>query len=162
MTDKKVTTVSVLDVAAYIVNYLGEIPKAKLWRLVFYCQAWYMVKNNGMPLFKEKIEAWINGPTVRELYDVVGTSIYDKTVWRVPGGKYSLLDLKTKMIIQEVLDIYGKISTSDLIMSTASILPWKITRESYDPMEARTNIIPNALIYDYYKDKHIEDIYQKN
>lgn len=158
MIAKQTTDISVLDIAAYIINYLGEIPKAKMWRLVFLCQAWYMVKNNGTPLFKEQIEAWVNGPMVPELYNAIGTCIHDTTIWRIPGGNPSILDLKSKMFICEVLDIYGRKSTADLIMSTYTILPWRLARQNYGPMEACTDIIPNDVIYEYYKCKSIDQL----
>ena len=59
--------VSVFDVAAYILNKLGTISTIKLQKLVYYCQAWSLVWDEA-PLFNEKIEAWVNGPVVRELF----------------------------------------------------------------------------------------------
>ncbi len=41
----------------------------KLQKLVYYCQAWNVVWERE-PLFPEAIEAWINGPVVRALYDL--------------------------------------------------------------------------------------------
>lgn len=158
---KQNTEISALDVAAYIVNYLGEIPTTKLWWLVYMCQVWYLVWNNNQtPLFKENLEAWINGPMVRELYAKVGGT-GKKTVWYVPGGRPGFLDLKLKMHIQKVLDVFGRISITDIVLSRDTDIPWKITREGYGPMEACTEVIDTDIIYEYYKDKHIEDIYQR-
>lgn len=157
---KQNTEISALDVAAYIVNYLGEVPTPKLWWLVYMCQVWYFVWNsNQTPLFKENLKAWVNGPMVRELYDAVGGGSFIVNVWHVPGGKPGLLNLKLKMHIQKVLDVFGKISIAGIVFSRSTDLPWKITREGYDAMEACTNVIDTDIIYDYYKDKHIEDIY---
>jgi uncharacterized phage-associated protein len=156
--NKYKTDISVLDVAAYIIKCLGEISSIKLWRLVFLCQVWYMVKNNGIPLFKEQFEAWINAPMVRELYNIVMPTIFRGSVWRVPCGKPERLDLKTKMLIFEVLRVYSRKSISDLVIGTTNILPWKIVRKSCDSMEACTNIISNDLIYDYYKDKQLDKL----
>lgn len=158
---KQNTEISALDVAAYIVNYFGEIPTTKLWWLVYMCQVWYLVWNNNQtPLFKENLEAWINGPMVRELYAKVGCP-GKKTVWYVPGGRPGFLDLKLKMHIQKVLDVLCRISITGIVLSRDTDIPWKITRAGYGPMEACTNTIDTDIIYDYYKDKHIEDIYQR-
>jgi len=40
----------------------------KLQKLVYYCQVWSIVWD-GKSLYKENIEAWINGHVVRELYE---------------------------------------------------------------------------------------------
>ena len=158
---KQNTEISALDVAAYIVNYLGEIPKTKLWWLVYMCQVWYLVWNsNQAPLFKEDFEAWINGPMVRELYNSVG-GLGKGTVWYVPGGRPGLLDIKLKMHIQKVLNVFGRLSITSIVLSKAMDLPWKVTREGYGAMEACTKTIDTDIIYDYYKDKHIEDVINK-
>lgn len=158
---KQNTEISALDVAAYIVNYFGEIPTTKLWWLVYMCQVWYLVWNNNQaPLFKEDFEAWVNGPMIRKLYESVGGP-GKLTVYRVPGGRPGLLDIKRIMHIQKVLDVFGRISILGIVSSHATDLPWKVTRESYGTLEACTNTIDTDIIYDYYKDKHIEDIYQR-
>lgn len=158
---KQNTEISALDVAAYIVNYFGEIPTAKLWWLVYMCQVWYLVWNNNQaPLFKEDFEAWVNGPMIRELYNSVG-GIGKETVWRVPGGRPGLLDIKLKMHIQKVLDVFGRLSITSIVFSKAMDLPWKVTRDGYAAMEACTNVIDTDIIYDYYKDKHIEEVINK-
>ena len=158
---KQNTEISALDVAAYIVNYLGEIPTTKLWWLVYMCQVWYLVWNNNQaPLFKEDFEAWVNGPMIRELYNSVG-GIGKETVWHVPGGRPGLLDIKLKMHIQKVLDVFGRLSITSIISSKAMDLPWKVTRDGYGAMEACTNTIDTDIIYDYYKDKQIEEVINK-
>lgn len=58
---------SVFDVAAYILERQGPMTTWKLQKLV-YCQAWSLVWDDDV-LFPEEIEAWANGPVVRELYN---------------------------------------------------------------------------------------------
>ncbi|HCU23588.1 MAG TPA: hypothetical protein DF383_01115, partial [Deltaproteobacteria bacterium] len=58
---------SVHDVATYILKKTGPITAMKLQKLVYYSQAWSLVWDEK-PLFKEKIEAWTNGPVVPALY----------------------------------------------------------------------------------------------
>ena len=59
--------VKVFDVAAYIIKQIGVVPATKLHKLVYYSQAWSLVWDE-LPLFREPIEAWANGPVVRSLY----------------------------------------------------------------------------------------------
>jgi len=61
--------VSVFDVAALILSKLGPIPVMKLHKLLYYCQAWSLVWDEEA-LFKERIEAWANGPVVKALYEI--------------------------------------------------------------------------------------------
>lgn len=56
------------DVAAYILKRMGQMTAMKLQKLVYYSQAWSLVWDEA-PLFNERIEAWANGPVVRELYE---------------------------------------------------------------------------------------------
>ena len=60
--------VSVFDVACYVMSRVKECTTMKLQKLLYYCQAWYLVWNDK-PLFSENIEAWANGPVIRELYN---------------------------------------------------------------------------------------------
>ena len=57
------------DVAKYIIGKSGQISAMKLQKLVYYAQAWSLVWDEE-PLFPQKVRAWVNGPVVRELYDV--------------------------------------------------------------------------------------------
>ena len=59
---------SAFDVAAYILENQGEMTTLKLQKLVYYAQAWSLSLDKT-PLFDEKIEAWPNGPVVKDLYD---------------------------------------------------------------------------------------------
>ena len=59
--------VSVLDVAAYILDKRGKMSTWKLQKLCYYAQAWSLVWDEE-PLFEENIEAWANGPVVPRLY----------------------------------------------------------------------------------------------
>ena len=56
-----------LDVAAAILKRTGPIPAMKLQKLVYYSQAWSLVWDDR-PLFKDRIEAWANGPVIPNLY----------------------------------------------------------------------------------------------
>ena len=60
--------IRVFDVAAYILQKMGAMTTMKLQKLVYYSQAWSLVWDEK-PLFVEDIEAWANGPVVRELFD---------------------------------------------------------------------------------------------
>ena len=57
----------------------------KLQKLIYYSQAWSLVWDDE-PLFPERIEAWINGPVVPELYERHKGEF--KVTAEIVGGKY--------------------------------------------------------------------------
>jgi hypothetical protein len=59
--------VSVVTVAEYILAAGGEMETSKLQSLVYLCQAWHLAAT-GLPLFREPIEAWAEGPIVPVLH----------------------------------------------------------------------------------------------
>lgn len=71
---RKWKMVNVYDVAEFILRKFGSMTAMKLQKLVYYCQAWSLVWDEK-PLFPERIEAWANGPVVRELFDLDRKSV---------------------------------------------------------------------------------------
>ena len=67
------------DVAAYILKKLGRTTAMKLQKLVYYSQAWSLVWDEK-PLFHNRIEAWINGPVIPNLYSV-HRGMFDVKEW---------------------------------------------------------------------------------
>ena len=61
------TSISIFDVANYILNKKGSMTAMKLQKLAYYAQAWSIVWDEE-ELYKEGIQAWANGPVVKELY----------------------------------------------------------------------------------------------
>ena len=54
------------DVAEYILKLHGPMTVMKLQKLCYYAQAWSLVWDDR-PLFKERLEAWANGPGLARL-----------------------------------------------------------------------------------------------
>jgi uncharacterized phage-associated protein len=117
--------VSVFDVTKYILEIHGSTTAMKLQKLVYYCQAWSLCWNEG-PLFSEKIEAWQNGPVVRELfYEYQGQYVVSKC----DKGNSDLLSLTQKDTIKKVVEFYGKKSPQWLSDLTHSEDPWRLARQ---------------------------------
>lgn len=138
--------VSVFDVAAYILNKKGEMSTMKLQKLVYYTQVWSLVWDE-MPIFPEKIEAWANGPVVRELFD------YHKdyfTISNIEIGNSDCLTETQKETIDEVLNYYGDKSAQWLIELTHLESPWKNARKGMSPVERGNRSIPLDTIAEYY------------
>lgn len=140
--------VSVFDVAAYVMNRIHECTTMKLHKLLYYCQAWTLVWDER-PLFKENIEAWANGPVIRELFN------FHKGMFTIKDtdmslGNELLLSEKQRENINEVLDFYGEKSSQWLIDQTHIETPWLEARKGLDQTERGNRVIELDSMYQFY------------
>jgi uncharacterized phage-associated protein len=137
---------SVFDVAAYILAKNGRMSTMKLQKLSYYCQAWSLVWDDSV-LFKEEIEAWANGPVVRELY------IFHRGYYLIDSvtiGNKDLINQKQKETIDSVLAFYGDKSSQWLIDLTHIEDPWIKARIGLNAMERGNNKMSLDSIAEYY------------
>ena len=135
---------SVHDVAAYILRR-GSMTALKLQKLVYYCQAWSLVWDEK-PLFPEKIEAWANGPVVRELYER-HRGMFRVFKW---DGNPDALEDEEKETVDSVLKFYGKFSSQELSNMTHSEKPWRDARAGMHSTERGDIEITHAAMAEYY------------
>jgi uncharacterized phage-associated protein len=145
-----VTAVSVFDVAAYICReFKSSSPKLtamKLQKLLYYCQAWSLVWNEE-PIFSEEIEAWANGPVVKELYDWHRGMFHIESISK---GNLSHLNKIHKDTIHRVLKTYGSKTAQWLSDLTHLESPWKEARNGLGENERGSNVITLAALHEYY------------
>ncbi|HEX3609257.1 MAG TPA: type II toxin-antitoxin system antitoxin SocA domain-containing protein [Solirubrobacterales bacterium] len=137
---------SVHDVASYILYKQGSISTWKLQKLAYYSQAWHLAWNEE-PLFTAKIEAWANGPVVRELYRLHRTQ-YSVSRWREGSG--ARLTKAEKETVDAVLAGYGQLSGRQLSVLTHNESPWKNAREGLDPTTPSNRVIKHGDMQSYY------------
>lgn len=141
--------VSAFDVANEILQHFkNPISTMKLHKLLYYCQAWNMVWEEK-PLFKEKIEAWANGPVVREVFNF-HRGLYEISIRNFPLGNSDLLSNGQKETIESVLNFYGEKSAQWLIDQTHSEMPWKNARKGLASNERGDEEILLSDMADYY------------
>lgn len=139
---------TVFDVAAYILKKTGEITTMKLQKLVYYCQAWSLVWDEK-PLFGEKIEAWSNGPVVRELFDAhKGKFVINREQLGCGDGRK--LNSEQKETIDGVLSFYGHKPSQWLSDLTHAEDPWKEARRGLPSMIRGSNEITLESMARYY------------
>lgn len=138
---------SVLDVAQYILSKRGEMSTMKLQKLIYYSQAWSLVWD-GRPLFAEEIQAWANGPVVRELFHAHQGQFQVSEV----EGDSTKLDTTQIETIDAVLEAYGDLSGFQLSDLTHRELPWLETREKAhaEPGARCSEAIPLETIQEFY------------
>jgi uncharacterized phage-associated protein len=138
--------VSADDVAAEILARTGPLDTFKLQKLIYYCQAWHLVWEDG-PLFGEPIEAWAGGPVVRELYER-HRGRYSVSEW--PWGDSEKLTDAERSTIEAVVDGYGKLSGRQLSQLTHRERPWRVARGDLTPGERGHHVIDLDELRDYY------------
>jgi uncharacterized phage-associated protein len=134
------------DVAAYIISKLRPVDAMKLQKLLYYSQAWSLIWD-GRPLFSSKIEAWANGPVVREVFKAYQGQ-YKISVAKM--GDKNALKHDEKDTVDAVLDHYGQKSGFYLSELTHSERPWKDARTGIAPGELGDTEITKAAMRDYY------------
>ena len=137
---------NVFDVASYILEKKGYMTTWKLQKLVYYCQAWSLVWDDDA-IFPEEIEAWANGPVVRELYN---THRGYYRVKKIRKGNISNLIKEQISTIDVVLDYYGDKSPQSLSDLTHMENPWKETRKGVPDGVRGSSIISKESLGEYY------------
>jgi uncharacterized phage-associated protein len=132
---------SVKDIAQYILKRNGPMTSMKLQKLVYYSQAWSTVWDDDV-LFEEKVQAWDNGPVVRELWEANKGKF---KISDVVGGSSDAVALAQRETIDRVLDFYGAKNAQWLSDLTHMEDPWK---NAFDQGQ-NTEITPQAMS-EYY------------
>lgn len=137
---------NVHDIAAYILSKRSPITAMKLQKLVYYSQAWSLVWEEA-PLFGEQIEAWANGPVVRELYEY-HRGLFQVQEWGV--GHVSNLNDSDRETVDRVLGFYGGMSSQALSNLTHQENPWREARKGLRADERGNHVISLASMAEYY------------
>jgi uncharacterized phage-associated protein len=132
------------DVARYILDRRA-MTAMKMQKLVYYSQAWHLARI-GASLFDEPIEAWVNGPVVRELYDR-HRGQFSLSDW--PSGDPDALAACQRDLVDEILGTYGEQSADWLSQLTHSEEPWRRAREGL-PDTARSSAIIDPVVMECY------------
>lgn len=139
-------TDNVHDVAAMIIASLGPVDTYRLQKLVYYSQAWHLVRH-GEPLFLDEVEAWANGPVVRSLYHAhrgargVGT-------W--PAGDRARLSDRGRETVTWVVGTYGRFTGDELSDMTHVEAPWRRARAGVQDGAWSNERIDRTVMRDYY------------
>ena len=134
------------DVAAYILKQTKPITHMKLQKLLYYSQAWSLVWDER-PLFRHRIEAWVNGPVVRSVYQELRTEYLIRSI---PSGSAKNLTSEQRDTVDVVLDHYGNKSPQWLSDLTHMEDPWHDARANLAPHERGTAEITHAAMAEYY------------
>ena len=146
ISSKEKASITVFDVAEYIIRNIGPMTTMKLQKLVYYSQVWSLVWDEKV-LFPEDIQAWANGPVIRELFNFHRGMFH---ISSVPIGNPDALDENQKETINAVLEFYGDRSSQWLIDLTHQEEPWKKARVGMDISERGNRVIKLEDMAEYY------------
>lgn len=126
---------------------VGElISNLKLQKLCYYAQGVGLAARNA-PLFNERIEAWLHGPVVPQLYHQYrdyGSSAIPAVI-DLDVDAYEPAD---RMVLDDVYDYYGQYSAWRLREMTHEEAPWK---DAY--AEGMSNVIGLDALRSFFADQ---------
>ncbi len=142
------------DIANYFVYRANKdnttITNKKIQKLVYYAQAWSLVLLNKK-LFNEKIEAWVHGPAVLDLYSKYKKFGFSSIEESIDAG-----DVKFSKKITDLLDnvwsVYGKMDARYLEFLTHSEKPWQEARNGLNGFESSHNEISCKSMKAFYSE----------
>jgi len=142
---------NVYDVAKFIVNSLKEdyVTHMKLHKLLYYSQAWSLVWDEK-ELFESRIEAWVNGPVVKEVYTKFRGQ-YSVSIDDFKNSDLEKLEKKEIETIDEVLKVYGNKTSQWLSDLTHQEEPWKKARKGMASNERGSEEITQLSMSEYYE-----------
>ena len=97
----------------------------KLQKLLYYCQGWHLAWE-GVPLFKEPIYAWANGPVVRAVYNNHRGKFNLAPPWS--HGDAARLAVNEIESVDGVLEGFRDWTARQLVVATHDERPWREAR----------------------------------
>ena len=143
---------SALDVAAWFVNQVNpeagdSITNLKLQKLVYYAQAWALALL-GEPLFDEEVEAWAHGPVVDVVYQEYKGYGFSSLP---PSSRKPQFTQQERVILEDVLAVYGEHSASFLEALTHAEQPWKTVWGNRPATSRSRREIPLERMREFYQ-----------
>lgn len=153
-------SVSIVDVAAYILARESTIVTLKLHKLAFYAQATHLVRH-GSALFSADFHAWIVGPVCPELYRLHRGKLLIRP-GELPSGNPSALTDAERALIDRVCAAMGSMTHAALSKRMYRELPWadayarhtssSLAHLSHVPIVTTDEIITHEAMRDYYSE----------
>lgn len=138
---------SVKDVAAYILQKHGPMTTMKLQKLCYYSQGWSLAWD-GEPIFRERIEAWANGPVVYDLFDA------HRGMFRLSEGDIAgdpeALTRDQQETVDAVLVTYGPWTAQQLSDKSHLEPPWLVAREGLSAGDRARVTISLDVMQEYF------------
>ena len=140
---------AVVDVAAYILDSMNKrVTTMKLQKLLYYCQGWHLAWE-ARKIFDAEIQAWANGPVVREIYDLHRGGYLIEPPWPRQGDPSALSDDESTTV-DAVLEAYGDWTAEQLSRTTHRERPWREARKGLSITAPSSRPIDTDVMQDYF------------
>ena len=140
---------AVVDVAAYILDGMNKrVTTMKLQKLLYYCQGWHLAWE-AEKLFDAEIQAWLNGPVVREIYDL-HRGLYSVECPWPDHGDPTALSYDESTTVDAVLETYGDWTPEQLSQTTHREPPWREARKGLPKTARSVRTIDTDIMQDYF------------
>lgn len=146
VSDKMLLTIS------YIFKQMKEVTPLALQKILYFIQGIYMVLFDK-PLYKEDCMAWVHGPVYEKVYDLFKDFKYNPIEddrFAIFKDRFEELSEHEKMVIDLVVNTFGKYSGKVLEDITHEESPWKNARVGYEPSEPSRETIHKDEIRNYF------------
>jgi uncharacterized phage-associated protein len=157
-------TIQVVDsmlLSEYILQRGGAMSHLKLQKILYYIQALHLAYFEHQ-IIEDDFQAWLHGPVSRKVYDgikdlsIIYTEIaFDESQWdksQTPDIQIeSLLTGDQKELVDEVIDKYCKLTSSQLENLSHSESPWIDARKGYSSADRCDVVISKETMKLYYK-----------
>lgn len=127
----------------------SPITNKRLQKLLYYIQAWHLALNKK-PLFSDKIEAWIHGPAIREVYEAYKSNVANPITVVANKDIDKELGNDTTKFIDRIFNAYAKYDTPTLEYMTHAESPWQDARRGLEFNQSSDNEITQDSMKNYF------------
>lgn len=148
------------DISCVISFFLSKAPMSpkKLQKLLYYAYAWTLALLNEsvddlrFHLFSDRIEAWVHGPVISEVYGK-----YRDYGWQnIPQTESfddSIFSEDVRDILNQVWSVYGGFSGNELEAISHKETPWISARHGIPAYEPSNNPILDKDMFIFYNEQ---------
>lgn len=136
-----------IDIAEYFLKKFGPLEGRKLQKLLYYSQVRSLV-DEGHVLFPNEIQAWMDGPVVRDVYHQQKYLNTRDQVYSVNGNADRVQPIEH--LLERVWEIYGGFTGNQLSQMTHNEAPWCDVRKGLADHERSQRPIPLGSLLTFY------------
>jgi len=149
------------DIARYLLYLAAQEPEEsvthlRLQKLLYYVQGWHLAIRQE-PAFDSRVEAWVNGPVVRDVWLTFKEQGRRPIDLSEEGKDSESLDEDLKGFIRSIWQHYGRFSDSELYRKTHNETPWLETLGDRPADEIGQDEIDQELMksyFEYQRERH--------
>jgi len=140
---------SSITIASYFIEKSGgRKTPMQLNKLTYIAHGWYLAIKDS-PLIVDEVQAWKYGPMIPVLYNVF-KAYKNECVPYKPIEETKYISPDDKVLLDKILDVYGKCEGTDLSALTHQDgTPW----DTIWKKSGEFSVIPDKLIKDHYIEK---------